>query len=130
MKPAAIALIVLVFFALVVLYINTLYNHTDGFKGGSDSSDGGTFALYYADWCPHCQTIKPIFKEFMGNGSVNVNGKSVECKMVEEKELKKNGGPDIKGYPTILYSDPSGKDVEFSGPRTSDGFMQFLQQQI
>jgi thiol-disulfide isomerase/thioredoxin len=131
MKPAVIALVSLVFLTLVILYINTLNNqkkteHTDGFEGGS----GGSFTLYYADWCPHCQTIKPVFKDFMGSGKVNVNGKSIDCKMVEEKELKKNGGPDIKGYPTLIYSDASGKNVEFSGPRTPDGFMEFLTQQI
>jgi hypothetical protein len=63
-------------------------------------------------------------------GSVNVNGNAVKCNMVEEKELKANGGPEVKGYPTLLYSDAAGKVVEFSGPRNPDGFMQFLKQQV
>lgn len=130
MKPAVVALITLVILTLVFVYLGYFKNNPDGFQNYGETNDRGTFILYYADWCPHCQTIKPVFKDFMGSGTVNVNGKTVDCKMVEEKELKKNGGPDIKGYPTILYSDASRKNVEFSGPRTSDGFMQFLKQQI
>jgi len=87
--------------------------------------------MYYADWCPHCQKIKPEFKEFMGNGTVNVGGKSVHVDMVQpEKEPEKAKGVDVKGYPTFLYSDANGRVVEYSGPRTSNGFMEFLKEKI
>lgn len=66
----------------------------------------------------------------MGNGSVSVNGTNIKCRMVEEKQIQKGVDPDIKGYPSLLYSDAAGRVVEFSGPRTPDGFMQFLKQQI
>lgn len=125
MRPSLISLIILVVMALIFLYLSS-NGTSEGFAG----ADGGVFTLYYADWCPHCKTIKPLFEQFMGSGSVSVNGKSVQCKMVEEKQIQKGVDPDIKGYPSLLYSDAAGKIVEFSGPRTSDGFMQFLKQQI
>jgi hypothetical protein len=50
--------------------------------------------------------------------------------MVEEKEIKKGVDPDVKGYPSFLYTDAAGKTVEFDGPRTPDGFMEFLKTQI
>jgi thiol-disulfide isomerase/thioredoxin len=130
MKPSVVALITIVMLILVFLYLAS--NNLEGFenKPYGETNDRGTFTLYYADWCPHCKTIKPVFKDFMGNGTVNVDGKSVQCKMVEEKQIQKGVDPDIKGYPSLLYSDASGKIVEFSGPRTPDGFMQFLKQQI
>jgi thiol-disulfide isomerase/thioredoxin len=130
MKPSVFALITIVMLILVFLYLAS--NNLEGFenKPYGETNDRGTFTLYYADWCPHCKTIKPVFKDFMGNGTVNVDGKSVQCKMVEEKQIQKGVDPDIKGYPSLLYSDASGKIVEFSGPRTPDGFMQFLKQQI
>jgi thiol-disulfide isomerase/thioredoxin len=34
--------------------------------------------MYYVDWCPHCKTAKPIFTDFMGSGTVTVNGKPVK----------------------------------------------------
>jgi len=125
MRPSLISLIILVVMALIFLYLSSNVT-SEGFSG----SDGGVFTLYYADWCPHCKTIKPLFEQFMGGGSVSVNGKAVQCKMVEEKQIQKGVDPDIKGYPSLLYSDAAGKIVEFSGPRTADGFMQFLKQQI
>jgi thiol-disulfide isomerase/thioredoxin len=130
MKPSVVALITIIMLILVFLYLAS--NNLEGFenKPYGETNDRGTFTLYYADWCPHCKTIKPVFKDFMGNGTVNVDGKSVQCKMVEEKQIQKGVDPDIKGYPSLLYSDASGKIVEFSGPRTPDGFMQFLKQQI
>ena len=127
MRPSLLGLIILVLMALLFLHLAS--GGSEGFSGSITNSKG-TFTLYYADWCPHCQTVKPIFKDFMGNGTVNVDGKSVQCKMVEEKQIQAGVDPDIKGYPSLLYSDASGKIVNFEGPRTADGFMQFLKQQI
>jgi len=130
MKPSLVALVILVTMSLVFLYLSSLSLEGFADKPYGETNERGTFTLYYADWCPHCQTIKPVFKDFMGNGSVSVNGSSVKCKMVEEKQIQKGVDPDIKGYPTLLYSDAAGKIVDFNGPRTADGFMQFLKQQI
>lgn len=108
-------------------------NVVQGFEGAAAATggDGGKFVMYYADWCPHCQSIKPDFKQFMGNGTMNVNGKAVKIDMVQpEKEPEKAVGVDVKGYPTLIYSDAAGKNVEFSGPRTVDGFMAFLKEQV
>jgi len=125
MRPALTALNILLVSVLILLYLSTSRS-SEGFA----SKEGGTFTLYYADWCPHCKTIKPLFENFMGSGSVSVDGVPVKVKMVEEKQIQKGVDPDIKGYPSLLYSDAAGKTVEFSGPRTPDGFMQFLKQQI
>jgi len=130
MRPSLIGLIILVL--MVLLFLNLASGGSEGFadKPYGETNSRGTFTLYYADWCPHCQTVKPVFKDFMGNGTVNVDVKSVKCKMVEEKQIQAGVDPDIKGYPSLLYSDASGKIVNFEGPRTADGFMQFLKQQI
>ena len=104
----------------------------EGFFGGpvGQTNDRGTFTMYYADWCPHCQTVKPLFKEFMGSGIVEVNGIPVKVAMKEEKQIEKGADPDVKGYPSFLYTDAAGRVVEFQGPRTADGFMKFLKERI
>jgi thiol-disulfide isomerase/thioredoxin len=125
---AAVGLILLSAFVL-----GKRKNVVQGFEGAAptEGGDGGKFVMYYADWCPHCQSIKPDFKEFMGNGTVTVKGKNVKVDMVQpEKEPEKAVGVDVKGYPTLIYSDPAGKNFEFSGPRTADGFMAFLKEQV
>ncbi len=135
MKPALIGLITLTVIALLLVsatYIG-LSNPYDGFADGGSygkTNAQGTFTMYYADWCPHCQTAKPLFKDFMGPGIVKINGIPIKCQMKEEKQIQKGQDPDVKGYPSFLYSDSAGKVVEFEGPRTADGFMKFLEQQI
>jgi thiol-disulfide isomerase/thioredoxin len=136
MKPSLIMTIALVSIALIL--VSAISMSKEGFFGGSPSSGGaygvtndrGTFTMYYADWCPHCQNVKPLFKEFMGSGIVEVNGIPVKVAMKEEKEIKKGTDPDVAGYPSFLYTDAAGKVVEFKGPRNADGFMEFLKQQI
>jgi thiol-disulfide isomerase/thioredoxin len=135
MKPSLLMTIALICIALVL--VSAISMSTEGFFGGAVGSkpygvtnDRGTFTMYYADWCPHCQTVKPLFKEFMGSGIVEVNGIPIKVAMKEEKEIKKGNDPDVAGYPSFLYTDAAGKVVEFKGPRTADGFMQFLKEQI
>ena len=130
MKSSVIALVSLLLLALLLI-ASTQIEYKDGFEGSmGETNERGTFTLYYADWCPHCKTIKPEFQNFMGNGSVKVNNSYVKCKMVEEKQIQKGIDPEVKGYPTLLYSDAAGKIVEFNVTRDSEGFLKFLKQQI
>jgi len=123
-KPIFWFLIVLIA-ALVVI---SLYNRDviQGFLGSS----GDSFTMYYVDWCPHCKSAKPIFTDFMGSGTVTVNGKPVKCTMVNaETNPEAVKDLNVKGYPSFLLN-TQGKVVEFNGPRTADGFMDFLKQNI
>lgn len=105
---------------------------SEGFMPGFGTSGAppvGKFVMYYADWCPHCKSVKPEFQDFSKAGVVNVNGQNVEVGMVEESEKEKMAGKPVKGFPTFLFETSDGQTVEFSGPRTRDGWMQFLKEQ-
>lgn len=123
-KKIHILLVVL----LAALIVVSLYNRgvIQGFVGGSNAE----FTMYYVDWCPHCKNAKPIFKDFMGSGSVSVNGKQVACKMIEaEQDPESVKGLNIKGYPTFMLN-KGGDVIEYNGPRTADGWMGFLKQNV
>lgn len=131
MKPGAVGLIVLTLIALVLLSMVLFRQRSDGFTNPvGETNERGTFVMYYANWCPHCKTTLPVFKQFMGNGVVKINGMPVRVRAVEEKEIQKGVDPEVRGYPTFIYSDSAGKVTEFSGPRTESGFMEFLKEQI
>lgn len=130
MKPAMIGLILLVIATLCFIGMSQGGGSKQGFGDYGQTNEKGTFTMYYADWCPHCQTAKPLFKEFMESGTKNINGILVKMRMIEEKDIQKGVDPDIKGYPSFLYSDAAGKTVEFDGPRTAQGFEAFLKNVI
>jgi len=66
----------------------------------------------------------------MGNGTVDVNGKSVTCTMVNaEANPDAMKGLNIKGYPSFMLN-KGGNLIEFNGERTADGFKSFLSQNL
>ena len=130
MKTKFILLIVAVVALLVLLrFIKNGSISTDGFADLADNA--GTFTLYYADWCGHCKAVKPSFDEWAKNGFVTVNGKNVKVQSIQpEKNPEAAKGVSIKGYPTLVYSSTDGKTVEFSGERTTDNYLKFLEEQL
>ena len=127
MKTKFLYLVGIVIGLLVLLRF--IQSSKEGFADVPKGAD--TFTLYYADWCPHCKTVKPAFQEWAKNGFVTVAGRNVACRMVQpEKEPEKAAGKEIKGYPTFLLETADGKTVEHQGERTPDGWMKFLENNL
>ena len=118
-------IIVLLVGVMILMYIRYLYpDGTDGFQSAP------TFTLYYADWCPHCKSIKPVFEQWSKKGSVIVGGKTVFVEMVEaDKNADKLKGKPVKGYPTFLL-EKDGKFKEFDGDRSASGWEKWLSQNL
>jgi len=69
-----------------------------GFVGGFGDAGAppvASFTMYYADWCPHCKTVKPEFEAFSKNGIVTVNGKNIAVALVEESDKAKMAGKNV-----------------------------------
>ena len=97
-----------------------------GLAGFEGFESAPTFTMYYADWCPHCKTLKPVFKEWSKKGSTTIGGKTVFLEMVEvDTNPEKVKGKPVKGYPTILL-EQNGKFTEFDGDRTAAGWESWL----
>jgi thiol-disulfide isomerase/thioredoxin len=119
-------ILILVVAAAVVGYLgyNFFYGSTQGFQNPSED----TFTMFYADWCPHCKTAKPDFKNWMDQGPVKVGSKSVKLRMVEQGadkagEMKKKK---VQGFPTFLLETTDGQVVEHKGSRSTEGYLKFL----
>jgi thiol-disulfide isomerase/thioredoxin len=130
-------LLLLIGFALVALILVSSVSYSgyrlyQGFENPiGETNSRGTFTLYYADWCPHCKSIKPEFQKLADKGTLSLSDKStVAVKMFEEKSIPAEVKPNIKGYPTLLYSDTAGNIVEFNGERSPSGYLEFLNTQI
>jgi thiol-disulfide isomerase/thioredoxin len=94
----------------------------EAFSSGQD-----TFTLYYADWCPHCKAVKPVFSEWSSSGTVMVQNKTVVTKMVEadtSPDLVSKAG--VKGFPTMILTKADGTSVEYKGDRSVSGWEEWL----
>jgi thiol-disulfide isomerase/thioredoxin len=90
-----------------------------------------TFTMYYADWCGHCKTAKPEFESLVAKSPMDINGVKCNVRMVSpEKQPELAKGKSIKGFPTFLMETPDGKSVEYKGPRSTDGYLKFINETL
>lgn len=103
-----------------------------GFQNQSGPAPAmNTFTMYYADWCPHCQTVKPEFTEFSNRGTIEVSGKKCQIMMVDAaKNPEAAKGKPVKGFPTFLLETTDGKILEYQGERNTDGWLAFINQKM
>ena len=90
-----------------------------------------TFTMYYADWCPHCQTVKPEFTEFSNRGTIEVGGKKCQIMLVDAaKNPDAAKGKPVKGFPTFLLETTEGKILEYQGERNTAGWLAFINEKM
>ena len=85
-----------------------------------------TLVLFYADWCGHCKTIKPAWKEAAEEANkdktrmvmIDVGGKSADQQALIDKYQ-------IDGFPTIMIFQ-NGKPEPYSGKRDAEAFLKSL----
>jgi len=132
LKPYIPYIAVLIFIAVLFCTLSHCYHN--GVHGALSTRVQGfanppmeKLIMYYADWCPHCQTAKPELKNL---GLIQTIGeKKVAIEMVEEKDIPAAVKPTISGYPTIQLQNVDGSvKAEYSGDRTTAGFLEFLKQ--
>ena len=85
----------------------------------------------YANWCGHCQTLKPVWAELKNLMHADKNVTMIE---IEESEMKEKIGKlrnickkniDVDGFPTIVKI--CGKKVEYyQGERSVDALRAWI----
>jgi hypothetical protein len=85
------------------------------------------FTLYYMNGCPHCEVIKPEFKEFVAAGQFMSNGKPVTIRMLEQSEAGSEiDAKGIQGFPSFWLTTADGKDIEYRGDRSVPQYKSFI----
>jgi len=91
-------------------------------KEGFESES--TFDLYYADWCPHCKTVKPAFESWMSSQTI------VTTHMYEaDKDSEKIAAAGVKGFPTLRLTKADGTVVDCNA-RDAEGWEAFLKKNM
>ena len=85
---------------------------------------GNWLVLYHADWCGHCQQMKPewskVINQFTGSAN-NINIAEIESAHIPSM-IKP---PTIQGYPTIKMYNSGNEVSEYNGARISDDIAKF-----
>jgi len=141
-------LIIIGVIIFIILAIYYYYNHvspklktsyranSEGeFDSGSSSSSGPSkqaeLMLFYADWCPHCKTAKPIWSELKNQyQNKTINGyqvifTDVNCTTESAETEQMMNKYNIEGFPTIkLLKD--GQIIEYDAKPTKETLTEFL----
>lgn len=82
--------------------------------------------LYFTTWCPHCKAFMSEWnKVTVAAASLGVSAVSIDGDKSKKLVAKKN----IDGFPTIRL-EKDGKEIEYDGPRTADGVINFVKSKM
>jgi thiol-disulfide isomerase/thioredoxin len=105
-------------------------------KHGGNGEEPVVIGLIYADWCPHCQNMKPDWNEMKNDihqkyddhyDFVEIeDGEQDKQERIAELETKMNGGKiEASGFPTIFKL--NGGNIEYySGDRDKKSMEQWV----
>lgn len=79
--------------------------------------------FFYAPWCGHCKAAKPFFTSAAER---IVDRKTAFAAIDCTKYAALCTNHDVQGYPTIKYFNYGKKEFKYMGPRTEDGFIEFM----
>ena len=86
----------------------------------------------YANWCGHCQSLKPVWAELKNIMSANKNVSMIE---IEESEMKDKIGKlrnickkdiDVNGFPTIVKICGKANPEYYQGERSVDALREWI----
>ncbi len=114
--------------ATIAIFFGPHFQSMSNFENGSGAN---AFYMVYADWCPHCKSVKPAmeqFKDDVSNGKIPaLKGKDISIELIdgESNSPALSSLPPVKGFPTFFLK--SGSNVsEYKGPREVSEMVSFI----
>jgi len=90
-----------------------------------DSHDN-LIALVHANWCGHCQSLKPKWENMVKKNKISFGENVVDIEQEELTDNLKSKLGDIPGYPTIISFGTNGDRQEYSGERTEEAITAWI----
>ena len=141
-STSIIIIISVVFFIVLAIYYYYSYvspkfktSYHANMEGQTGSNTGPSkqaeLMLFYADWCPHCKTAKPIWNDIKTQyQNKTINGYQVlfteiNCTSENAETEQMMNKYNIEGFPTIkLLKD--GQIIEYDAKPTKETLNEFL----
>ena len=137
-KLSTDTILMIILIALVLIagyYFISSSNVSESFSSDIMPADGSaSFVMFYADWCPHCQTAKPkledLKKQLSSNGS-KINNTRIKVHKVNCEENKALANKyNITGYPTFKLIKNDNQVVDYEGGASQSQFKHFLEKNV
>lgn len=119
------------YFYYIAPQVKAKYQPNGEFNVESGNGNTAELLFFYADWCPHCKTAKPIWNDLQNEyENKTINGYTVvftEVNCSEETAEVDNmmNKYSVEGYPTIkLLKD--GQIIEYDAKPSKETLTQFL----
>lgn len=127
-----IIIAVFYYFYYMVPQMNAKYKpNSEHSLESSGNSNSAELLFFYADWCPHCKTAKPIWNDIKSEyENKTINGykvvfTEVNCSEESAEVDKMMNQYNVEGYPTIkLLKD--GQIIEYDAKPSKETLTQFL----
>jgi hypothetical protein len=96
--------------------------------------DGNWIVLYYANWCGHCNTMKPEWQKVisrMKTHNTNCNSNNTNKSIINIADIESSHidhlpeKPEIAGFPTIKMYNSGNEIANFEDERIADKIHQF-----
>ena len=129
--------IITIIFIVIAIYTYKTYiapsSKTDyvankEFTTGCDEDvNSADLYFFYTEWCPHCKTAKPIWKNLKEDiGKKKINGKKIHFIAVDcDKDPTTAEKYKVEGYPTIKLV-VGNQVIEYDAKPDVDTLKQFL----
>jgi thiol-disulfide isomerase/thioredoxin len=129
-------MVFLLFVVIAVFYYvspSSKYSANNEQQYSSEDTQKGTAELlfFYADWCPHCKTAKPVWNSLKTEyQNKTVHGykilfTEVNCSEETAEVDKLMTQYNVEGYPTIKLL-KNGQVIDFDAKPTQENLSQFL----
>ena len=94
----------------------------------NETRKGYWIVLYYAEWCPHCQIMKPEWEKFAEKYANDSNINVAELESEQINSVGPEHRENVEGFPTIVCMNKGKPISKFDGPRDSDNIDSFAKQ--
>lgn len=110
---------------------NTYYPNNEQIPTNSSTGNDAELLFFYADWCPHCKSAKPVWNEFKSEyehkqiKGYNIIFTEIDCTNESAETEKLMDQYDVDSYPTIKLV-KSGQIITFDAKPSNESLTAFL----
>jgi thiol-disulfide isomerase/thioredoxin len=128
---AVLFIILAIFYYFYYVVPKSKFQVNNNSQNSNTPTNSAELLFFYADWCPHCKTAKPIWNDLKSQyQNKTINGYQVifteiNCSEETAEVDKMMNQYNVEGYPTIkLLKD--GQVIEYDAKPSKETLTQFL----